>query len=127
MKFKFATAINCIDGRVQATVAEFIQKNYGIDYVDMITVPGPDKVLSERRDFHEVESVKNKVLISCNRHNSKLLFIAGHYDCAGNRCGKEEHLRQIREAVQNTSKWNIDAEIRGIWIDEEQKVSLVEL
>ena len=60
MKFKFATAINCIDGRVQTPVAEFIKKSYHIDYVDMITIPGPDRVLSEFADVDEIESIKKR-------------------------------------------------------------------
>ena len=31
---KFATAINCIDGRVQVPLADFIKANYNIDYVE---------------------------------------------------------------------------------------------
>ncbi len=127
MKPKFAAAINCIDGRVQVPLLEFIRKNYKVDYVDMVTVPGPDKVLSEYRDSREIESVKKKVLISYGKHNSRLIFIAGHDDCAANPCGKKEHLRQIREAARNISKWNIDAKIHGIWLDKAQKVFPVKL
>ncbi|MFA5410925.1 MAG: carbonic anhydrase [Candidatus Omnitrophota bacterium] len=126
MKFKFATAINCIDGRVQAPVSEFIKNNYNTDYVDMITIPGPDKVLSEYEDTHEIESIKKKVLISRNNHNSKLLFIAGHYDCASNPCTEEVHLQQVRKAVKNLGGWGLNSEIYGIWVDKELKASLVE-
>ncbi len=37
---KFVTAINCMDGRVQIPVIEYLKNNYGINYVDMITAPG---------------------------------------------------------------------------------------
>ncbi|MBU1998987.1 MAG: hypothetical protein KKE64_05785 [Candidatus Omnitrophica bacterium] len=92
MKSKFATAINCIDGRVQLSVTEFIKNSYDIDYVDMVTVPGPDKLLSEYKNIIEIESIRNKVLISCNSHNSNIIFIIGHYDCAGNPCAEVDHL-----------------------------------
>jgi hypothetical protein len=121
MKFKFAAAINCIDGRVQAPVAEFIRNTYDIDYIDMITTPGPDKLLSEYNDIAEIESIKNKLLISRNNHNSGLVFIAGHCDCAGNPCIKEDHLQQIRKAVENIKAWGMGMQIYGIWVDEEQK------
>lgn len=45
-KDKFGTAINCIDGRVQLPVIKWLKENYYLDFVDMITEPGPDKVLS---------------------------------------------------------------------------------
>ena len=43
---KFATAINCIDGRTQRPVSEWIRIQFAIDYVDTITHPGPEKALS---------------------------------------------------------------------------------
>jgi Putative carbonic anhydrase len=38
----FATCLNCIDGRVQIPVIEWITRNKGFKYVDMITKPGID-------------------------------------------------------------------------------------
>ena len=55
MTKKFAAAINCIDGRAQALVTEFIRNNYDIDYVDMITTLGSDKLLSENKDVEEIK------------------------------------------------------------------------
>ena len=34
---KFVTAINCMDGRVQVPVIEWLKKEYKADDVDMIT------------------------------------------------------------------------------------------
>ena len=125
MKAKFATAINCIDGRIQTPIIAFIRQKYDIDYIDMITMPGPDKILSEYEDIDEIKSIKKKVLISCNIHNSKLIFVVGHCGCAGNTCGKTSHLQQIRNAKQNVKKWNVNAEVHGLWVDKKQKAFLV--
>ena len=46
-KKMFATTINCIDGRVQVPVIEYIKLTYGFDYVDMITSAGPNLILAE--------------------------------------------------------------------------------
>ena len=54
---KFATAINCMDGRVQLPVINYLKDQYKIDYVDMITEPGPIKILSELKDNKLVESI----------------------------------------------------------------------
>lgn len=126
MKSKFATAINCIDGRVQTPVAEFIKRRYSIDYVDMITVPGPYKILSECRDKYEIESIRKKAFFSYNNRNSKLVFIICHYNCLGNPCTEKSHLRQLRKAVKNVSKWFPEGKVFGVWVDEERKVGLVE-
>lgn len=126
MKCKFATAINCIDGRIQEPVIGFIRNNYDVDYVDMITIPGPDRTLSEQTDTHEIESVMKKVLISRDKHNSKLIFIAGHYDCAGNPCTEKKHLQQIRKSMRNVKEWNMNLEVYGIWVDKERKALLIQ-
>lgn len=48
---KFATAINCMDGRTQQPIINFMKYWYRIDYVDMINEPGPVKALAEHKDF----------------------------------------------------------------------------
>ncbi len=123
--FKFATAINCIDGRVQLPVAEFIKKNYAVEYVDMITVPGPDKVLSACRNMYEIGSLKDKLLFSYNNRDSKLIFIISHYGCLGNPSVKNVHLKQLRIAMKKVKKWCAQAKVYGIWINKEWKAVLV--
>ncbi len=125
MTKKFATAINCIDGRVQSPVIKFIRSSYHIDYVDMITTPGADKLLSKGKDAREIKSVRKKVRMSCKKHDSRLIFLTGHYDCAGNPCSKNYHLRQIKKAVQNIKEWKTDSEVYGLWVDKKWKVSLI--
>lgn len=122
---KFATAIDCIDGRTQLPVAEWLKRTYHIDYVDMITEPGPDRVLTKGR-IEEVESIKSKVLISAKAHGSHLVAIAGHHDCAGNPVSKEEHFEQIKDAVKIIRSWNLDASVIGIWVNDKWEVEVVE-
>jgi hypothetical protein len=99
MTKKFATAINCIDGRVQKPVAEYMQKNFSVDYVDMITEPGPNKILSEGRDINIIESLRKKVGISIEKHNSKIIAVVAHYDCAGNPESEDVQKKHLRKAV----------------------------
>lgn len=126
MKVKFATAVNCIDGRVQAPVAQFIRKNYGVDFIDMITAPGPDKILSEYKNMREIQSMKKKVLFSYHNRDSKLIFIASHNGCLGNPCSNRMHLKQLKEAVKNVRKWRQEAKVFGVWVDEDRKVALID-
>ncbi len=123
---KFATAINCMDGRVQVPVIDFIKKNYQVDYVDMITLPGPDKLLSEAKDTTKIEEIKRCVEISINKHSSKLLVITGHYDCAGNPVDQKTHLEHIKKAISLIRGWNLEVEIIGVWIGKDWKPDLVE-
>ena len=125
MKFKFATAINCIDGRAQKPVTEFVIKKFKVDYVDLITEPGPDKVLSENKPLDVIESIKRRTAVSVKKHNSKAIIIAGHHDCAANPADEKEHQRQIKEAVQNIKNWNLGVEVYGVWVDKGWKAVLL--
>ena len=128
---KFATAVSCMDGRIQNVVSDWVKGNYGVDYVDTITTPGVDKKVAEKTD---VESLVNMVRISVQKHKSRLVVVSGHYDCAGNPVSNEEHKNHIRQAtdviksweskyelLDDTSKINKQdgIEVVGIWIGEE--------
>ncbi len=125
MKNIFVTAINCIDGRVQKPVTEFAIRKFRADYVDLITEPGPDKILSENKSPNIIESVKRRALISIEKHKSKIVIIAGHHDCSANPVGREEHYRQIKEAVQNIKAWNLEVDVYGVWVDKNWEAVLL--
>ncbi len=122
---KFATAINCMDGRVQIPVIEWLKKEYGVSYIDMITEPGPNKILAENKDSAVIESIKRRVEISVNKHASKLIAIVGHYDCAGNPVEKNTQLKQILSAIKTVKLWNFEAQVIGLWVDHNWEVHKV--
>ncbi|MCX8015603.1 MAG: hypothetical protein N2748_06235, partial [candidate division WOR-3 bacterium] len=76
---------------MQLPLIKWVTENYGLDYVDMVTKPGPDLVVSDPH-HKKIESVKSRVEVSVSKHNSKIIFIAGHYDCAVNPVSKDIHL-----------------------------------
>jgi len=122
---KFATAINCMDGRVQLPVIEWLKKSYGVDYVDNITEPGPSGILAENKDAPVIELIKKKVQISVNKHGSKLIAIAGHYDCTANPEDKETQASQILTSIKKINSWGFNAQVIGLWVDENLGVHLV--
>ena len=102
MAKKFAAAINYIDGCVQKPVARYLQKSFDIDHVDMITGPGPGKILSEDTKVHAVEFLKKNVEISVKKHNSQIIAIVSHYDCTGsleNEHVQKEHLQKAANVI----------------------------
>ncbi len=121
-KETFATAINCMDGRTQEPIISWAKKTFGVNYVDAITEPGPDKILAEGSDTL-VESIKNRVMISVNKHGSQNVIMVSHHDCAGNPVPKEEHLDQLKKSVDVISSWELGVKIIGVWIGEDWKVN----
>ena len=120
---KFVTAINCMDGRVQLPAIEWLKNKYNAEYIDMITEPGPIKILDENKNSCLVESIKNRIDVSVNKHLSRVIAIIGHYDCAGNPVDKETQIIQIKNSIKKVSSWNFNADIIGLWIDENWEIS----
>ena len=115
----FATAVNCMDGRAQLPVIHWLKDTYHVDYVDMITDPGPIKILSENTDIASVESIKKRVAISTDKHGSKNIAIVGHYDCAGNPVNRETQVNQVSCSIQLVRSWNNNVSVIGLWVDED--------
>ena len=122
---KFGTVINCIDGRTQIPVSKWIKENYSLDYIDTITEPGPDRVISEK-NIIKIEQLKTKVLISIKAHGSKIVIVAGHHDCAANPVSKTNHIDQIKKSINEIKSWNLDVDVFGIWVNEEWKIERVD-
>ena len=118
----FATAINCMDGRVQIPVIEWLKRLSGVDYVDMITEPGPERLLAEGIDQAAIESIKKRLGISITRHNSKTVAIVGHHDCAGNPADKETQQEQIITAIKVLKSWSFEVRIIGLYVDENWEI-----
>ncbi len=119
---EFCTAINCMDGRVQQPVNNFLQKRFGAENVDTITEAGPNGILAKQEDKATIQSIFKRVEISVNAHKSKGIAVVGHHDCAGNPAPKEEQLRHIRDSVNFLRNQYPQMDIIGIWVDEEWKV-----
>jgi carbonic anhydrase len=121
----FATAINCMDGRTQLPVIEWLKAAYGVDFVDSVTEPGPVKILSEACDSPAAKSILGRVAISVDKHGSKHIAVVGHHDCAGNPVDKSTQMKQIRSAEATISSWGFEAEVVGLWVDEDWQVHKV--
>jgi hypothetical protein len=125
-RYKFGTAINCIDGRTQQPVIDYIKQNYGVDIVDMITFPGADGIFSDERRLMEASLARQSASISVEKHNSRIVAVVGHYDCAGNPGDKSHHYLQIRKALVELSSCKIfTAKIVGLYVNDNWQVEEV--
>ncbi len=106
-------------------VIEYMKTVFGVDHVDMITEPGPIRILAIAGKETEVESIRDRVEISVSKHHSKLVALVGHYDCAGNPVGENIQLKQMSAAIKVVEAWRFEAKIIGLWIDEYWEVNEV--
>lgn len=122
---RFGTLVTCIDGRVQRPTILWMREQYGIDFVDVISEPGPDKLLAESGP-EVTDSVQKKVAFSVQAHVSRIVGICGHFDCAGNPATPEEHRVQIRQSVELARSWGLAAQVVGLWLNEHWQIEVVE-
>jgi carbonic anhydrase len=111
-----------MDGRVQTPVTSYLKKRFNVQYVDMITEPGVNRILSGQDKPELVESILGRLKISVQHHNSHGIAIIGHHDCAGNNASKEKQILQLEEAGQFVSGKYSDIEVITFWVDEFWKV-----
>jgi len=120
----FYTAINCMDGRIQESVANYIKKKYNVLFVDMITGIGPVKILSNKKT-ENLEPIISCIDISLKKHKSKGIAIVAHYDCAGNPIPDEEQKKLLQKAVTFLMKKYINVSVCGLWVNKNRKVEKI--
>ncbi len=116
MKKRFGTALNCIDGRTQIPIIKWLEENFDVDYVDLITEPGMDKVLSQGH-WVEIERLRENVIVSITAHNSNVVAIVGHYDCAANPVSDCKHFCDIVASTYRVKSWGLPVTVVGLWVD----------
>jgi len=127
MRFNFASAVNCIDGRVQLPVIEYLKREAGVDFVDMITEPGVCAVLAENREEAVVAALKHKVELSIRRHGSRVVAVVGHHDCAACAKNRVEQEAALLAAGDTVRAWNPGTPVMLLWVGEDGIVSEVGL
>lgn len=118
---KFACVINCMDGRVQDVVKDYMKQNYQVDWVDMVTEPGPNKILADNLDSVVINNIKKRVEISVHHHGSKVVAIVGHFGCAGNPTEKEEQIKHLQLAKKAVEDFVLGVEVILLWVDGDWK------
>ena len=117
-----ATCLNCMDGRVQLPVINWIKANYPVDFVDVITEAGMDAVLAQQADISEV---MRSIKVSVNLNKSTRLFVVGHYDCRGNPTDDKHHREEIIQAVNRLKPLWPAQQVIGLWVNGQWQVELV--
>ena len=114
---RFATALNCMDGRVQKPVADFVRQHFDVDFVDMVTEPGivanlhPGALEAER--------------LSVEAHDSQGIAVVAHANCAGNPIPDGEQKNQCLGRAQSFAQsWPL-LEVLPLWVLDDGTVQII--
>ncbi len=113
----FATAVNCMDGRVQERVTAFTRERFGADWVDMVTEAGAVANINQ--------GVRMHVKISAEAHSSKGLVVAAHSECAGNPVDDEVQKHQCVQAAELLKADWPELEVVPIWVPLDGEIELL--
>ncbi|MBF0491104.1 MAG: hypothetical protein HQL15_10945 [Candidatus Omnitrophica bacterium] len=114
-----STCLNCMDGRVQLPVLNWIKAHYQTDFVDVITEAGIDGVLAKERYIGEII---RSIEVSININKATRIFVVGHHDCRGNPVDRNLHHKHIAESVERLKTYWPAYEIIGLWVNDQWQV-----
>lgn len=120
----FGCAINCIDGRAQTPVIEWVKFHAGVQYVDMITEPGADGVVSGSM-FGGIDQIKRNLEVAVAAHSPEIIAVAGHFECVANPVSTEEHLEMIGTSAKTLHSWYPAKRIVGLFVNDYGTVDVV--
>lgn len=106
-----------MDGRIQEAVRKFMTQKFGVEYVDMVTEPGPSKILAEHTNTAIVENIEKRVAISVEHHGAKAVAIVAHFGCAGNPVTKEEQIEHLRQAKKTVEEFGFAVPVVLLWVE----------
>lgn len=113
---EFATALSCIDGRIQRPVNDFVIAEFGVTHLDTVTRAGMIKYLTASYD-PATTSIVVDLDASIRAHSSKHLALVAHHDCAGNPIDDDIQLRQLEDGVAHFRRRFPELTVVGVWVD----------
>ena len=122
----FGTTINCMDGRVQPQVHDYIKTHYNVTYVDTITSAGPSKLLAQNIDVNTINNIHERTDISIYQHGSTVIAICGHTDCAGIKDDDETQKVFIQEACRRYRELYPQCIVIGLWLNQKFTVEKID-
>jgi len=122
----FSTVINCMDGRIQLPVLDFMRNRFGHPYVDNITIAGPVRILANGTPAAILDAVRERLHVSVEVHGSRTIAVVAHHDCAGNPVSREEQIAQLRPACDWVRSLYPHCTILPLWVNAHWQVEVVD-
>lgn len=112
----FGTILECMDGRPQRKVGDYLTTSFGVRHLDTITTAGIVRHLAE--DTPQTAMLLANLDISIAKHGSHQVAVVAHHDCAGNQVSDGTQKQQIAEAVTRIADLYPDVDVVGLWLNE---------
>jgi len=116
-----------MDGRVQRSVLEYLMDRFDVPYVDMITAPGPNGILSRQEDGNAVQAILKCLEVSVNKHDTVGIAVVGHYDCAGNPGDEDHQNTDTRGAMRFLRAKYPDRNVIGLYVNDVWRVEEIDV
>lgn len=113
---EFGTVLECMDGRPQRKVADYLTTSFGVRHVDTITTAGMVRHLGE--DTAQTPTILENLDISIDKHGSRNVAVVAHHDCAGNPVSNKTQKQQIVAAVARLENLYPEVQVAGLWLNE---------
>lgn len=110
----FCTAVTCIDGRIQESVASFLRQYYKAQWVDTVTEAGPVGLLSEG-DPQTMRAVCRDISISIDAHASAGIGVVAHEGCAAVPLSREDQIPMALNTAERLRKKFPQMEVISLW------------
>lgn len=95
----FAAAVTCIDGRFHAPLVAWVQAEFEVDHVDLVTSPGVAAGLATDVPGLAAE-IAHDLAPSLAAHHAAAVVIAAHEDCAADLCSPDRQRADLAVAVE---------------------------
>ena len=99
-----------------------MRRKYGVDYVDLITEPGPERALTDPTRAGVQTAIHRNARFSVEGHDAELIAVTAHDDCLGNDADSGKRLAQLRAAQQVVTGWDLGVDVIGLWVHMDGKV-----
>ena len=93
-----------------------MRRKYGVDYVDLITEPGPERALTDPTRAGVQAAIHRNARFSVKGHDAELIAVTAHDDCLGNDADSGTRLAQLRAARQVVTDWHLGVDVIGLWV-----------
>ena len=118
-----ATCLTCMDGRIQIPVINWIRRSSKVKFVDIISGPGMDKILTT--PHAQMDGILTGIKISTTNNHSSHIFVVGHFDCRANPVPYEKHKEQIIAGGQKIKRLFPSYPITGLWVNSQWRVKKI--